>query len=125
MRPGLYPQIQGVIVDRQSRDLGPVVPLEVVPFPSGTEGRSAEVTLVSDQVANYPLNTGFHKSRGKRFQCSSIITGVQSGSKVRIPAPVYNQIAIESAIRIRNAIGIQRCFNLVVRAQVVERQRSG
>src|ERR1035441_4837480 len=50
-RPGLERGLQGVVIDRERRNLRAVVILQVIPHPAGPERRAAEIAFIAYQVA--------------------------------------------------------------------------
>src|SRR5439155_6683666 len=116
-------EVHDVILLRQCRDLRAAVILEVVPGPARTEGRSAKVTVIADEIAFDLSDGGTGERSDQRFKRFAVIAAVKAGREGRIAAPVNDQVSVRHAVGIRFGDGIERRFDAIARAKAVQRQR--
>ena len=75
---GLDEQIQCVVVDRQRRDFGAVVPRQIFPVPTGTVLWSNKVTFVADDIALDALYSRGDDTRGEIVDAFEVIAVVET-----------------------------------------------
>src|SRR5690606_18799958 len=98
-RAGFYAKSERVVIKRQRRNFGSVIPLQVVPFPAVRQSLSRKIRVVADQVAVDALYTRVHDRRRQVVKPFIKIVLIKTRRKRHVAAAVNADVSGDGSVR--------------------------
>ncbi len=116
-------QFDRIVTDGQRADLGPVRPLQVVPFPAVAETDALEEALVRDKRARHHARARGCNGVRERVDARVCARSSEPGRERRVAAPVHDQVAGDASVPAWFGRGVDGCAPSIGGSEPRKRER--